>query len=304
LFSGAGASLMDETFRVMDPISHRMMGVRSDITPQIVRIASSRLMKEPRPLRVCYANDVLRTKAGQQRTERQFTQVGCEIVGEQNIESDIESCVVALIALNEIGLKDITIDLAYPSLIAALFDQQKITEDKRTKIKSAFEKKSADGLKKLPPIFKELLKSSGPADQAFAKLKSLGLRGDVKTRVQKLEKIYKGIQKAIGELGLKNVKITIDPTETRGFKYYTGFGFTLFAKGVAGALGRGGHYDIRFGGKSEGASGFTLYTDTLRKAMPPAKNKKIIQVSYGENWAKIRKAQQKGAIVIRGKRKK
>lgn len=304
---GPGESMIDDTFRVMDPVSRRMMGVRSDITPQIARIACSRLGKEPRPLRLCYANDVLRTKAGQQRTERQFCQVGCEIVGEDDIETDIESCVVALIALKEIGVADITIDLSFPRIIAQILDKHKVAEEDREKIKAALERRNADGLKnygkKLSDALSQLMQTAGPGEKA---LKALAALGDFKADVQKLKTIHAGIARAVDELGFDDVKITIDAAEMRGFKYHSGMGFTIFAGGVSGELGRGGRYNIHFGGQKpvESACGFTLYMDTVRKAMPPAREKKIVNVNAGENWAKIRSEQKSGVIVVRGKSKR
>lgn len=289
---GPGAAVIDDTFRVMDPVSHRMMGVRSDITPQIARIASSRLKSESRPLRVCYANDVLRTKASQQRTERQFTQVGCEIVGEKDIEADIESCVVALIGLEVLGVKNVTIDLAYPALLKKILGRTGLSD----KIARALESRRKDGV---PAILKKLMECAGPAEAALKKLKTLKMKFIAKETAE-LAAIVAGLQRAAGELKFKNLQITVDPVETRGLRYYSGAGFTLFAKGIAGALGRGGRYAIH----KETACGFTLYMDTVRKAMPPARQTKIITVGAGENWAKIRAEQQKGVIVVRGKRKK
>ncbi len=303
---GPGASMIDDTFRVMDPVSHRMMGVRSDITPQIARIACSRLGSEPRPLRLCYANDVLRTKAGQQRTERQFCQVGCEIVGDEGIETDIESCVVALVGLKEIGVENITIDLSFPRIVGELLDRYKVDEDSRAKIKKALESRAVDGLKgqdkKLVDALLKLAKAVGPGEKA---LRALAALGDFKPDIRKLESIYKGIARALDELEFGDVKITIDPIETRGFKYHSGLGFTIFAAGVSGEIGRGGRYDIHFGGQDpvESACGFTLYMDTVRKAMPPAPKRKTVAVGAAEDWSAIRAEQRNGTVVIRGKTK-
>lgn len=303
---GPGAAMFDDTFRVMDPISHRMMGVRSDITAQIARIASSRLGEERRPLRLCYANDVLRTKASQQRTERQFCQVGCEIIGDENVETDIESCVVALIGLKEIGVKNITIDLAYPRIINQLLDKHKVSDDDCETIKKALERRSVESLKQhkaLGSSLGKLIKVAGPADKA---IKALAAMPEFKSDAQKLKTIYEGVARAIKELGFKDVKITIDPAEMRGFKYYSGLGFTLFAGSVAGAMGRGGRYDVHFGGKkpAQSATGFTLYMDTVRKAMSPAVQKKVVSVSTDTDWSDIRSQQKQGTVVVRGKRKK
>ncbi|MCC7305436.1 MAG: ATP phosphoribosyltransferase regulatory subunit [Alphaproteobacteria bacterium] len=308
LLTGPGAALATSTFRLMDPVSHRMMGVRPDVTPQIARIASSRLGKEKRPLRLCYANDVLRTKAGQQRTERQFCQVGCEVIGEKNIEADIEACVLALIGLDALGIQNITIDLAWPTLAGQAIGASRISGAEREKILRALERRSPDGLKcsdkKLTQFLQALIGASGPAEKALKKLSSVRYphpgplpkgRGGA---VEVLQEICKGLNRAVKELNL-HVSVTLDPAESRGLDYKTGFGFTLFAKGVAGALGRGGRYNVQ----KETAAGFTLYMDTVRKAMPPVKEKKTAAASYAEDWSTIRARQKKGEIVIRGKKK-
>src|SRR5438876_12042843 len=91
LFSGAGAAMATATFRTMDPISHRMIGVRADMTPQIARIAATRLGNAPRPLRLSYAGQVLRVKGSEIRPERQIGQVGGELIGAEGTASDIEA---------------------------------------------------------------------------------------------------------------------------------------------------------------------------------------------------------------------
>ena len=94
LLSGAGAAMAKETFRLMDPISQRMIGLRADMTTQVARIASTRLADAPRPLRLCYAGQVLRVKGSQLRPERQVGQVGAELIGTDSVTADLE--VVAL----------------------------------------------------------------------------------------------------------------------------------------------------------------------------------------------------------------
>src|SRR5207302_1535644 len=81
LLSGAGAAMAADTFRTMDPISHRMIGMRADMTPQVARIAATRLASRPRPLRLSYAGQVLRVKGSQMRPERQVGQAGAELIG-------------------------------------------------------------------------------------------------------------------------------------------------------------------------------------------------------------------------------
>jgi len=81
LLSGAGTATASDTFRLMDPISHRMVGVRADMTPQVARIATTRMSHMPRPLRLSYAGQVLRVKGSEMRPERQIGQAGAELIG-------------------------------------------------------------------------------------------------------------------------------------------------------------------------------------------------------------------------------
>lgn len=303
---GLGAAMQDRTFRVMDPLSHRMMGLRSDVTGQIVRILRTRLGKEPRPVRVCYVNDALRTQPDQRRVERQFTQVGCEIMGGDALEADIESCVAAVIGLHEIGVTYVTIDLAYPGIVGALFEQYKISASDVEKIKAALEQRNPGALKgidkKLASMLDKLMHASGPAEKALAKLSALSLSPAIKVKIKELSRLYEGVRRAVNELKL-GAKITIDPVENPGFQYYSGPGFALFVPGVSGELGRGGRYTINADKKaSESACGFTLYMDAVIKVLPPVKKKNISRAGYDENWSDIRAQQRKGAIVIRGKK--
>jgi len=99
LLSGAGAAMANETFRTMDPTSHRMVGVRADMTPQVARIAATRLAHYPRPLRLSYAGQVLRVKGTEVRPERQIGQAGAELIGAGGPGADVEVIAVAAEAL-------------------------------------------------------------------------------------------------------------------------------------------------------------------------------------------------------------
>ena len=81
LLGGPGAALAPQTFRLMDPVSQRMMGVRPDMTVQVARIAVTRLKHEPRPLRLSYGGNVIRVRGNALKPERQFAQVGSELIG-------------------------------------------------------------------------------------------------------------------------------------------------------------------------------------------------------------------------------
>lgn len=298
---GPGAAIADETFRLMDPNSHRMMGVRSDMTPQIARIAAVRLAQEERPLRLCYTGNVLRTRSDQQRPERQFTQVGCELIGTDSVEADIEACVLAVMGLKLIGLNDITIDLSLPHLVNKIFDDLDLSADEQAQIENALAHRHHDGVKDAPDIFKSLMESAGAGDKALTALENIDLPKAAKQDVESVKRIHDGIARAMKELGFGDVAVSIDPLERSGFEYHSHFGFTLFAKKTRGELGRGGRYEVRFGDdkNTETAAGFTLYMDSIRRALPAPDKKDTKNVSADTSWAEIEDMQESGVSVLR-----
>ena len=122
LLGGVGAALANETFRLMDPISQRMMALRADMTVQIARLALARLSKAPRPLRLAYSGQVLRVRGSQLRPERQFAQVGAELIGAPTPYADAEIAALAAMALDSIGVNDLSLDLTVPSLVPIIRD--------------------------------------------------------------------------------------------------------------------------------------------------------------------------------------
>src|SRR5260221_14569906 len=104
LEADAGGSMAAQTFRLMDPLSQRMMGVRADMTTQVARIATTRLAGRPRPLRLSYAGDVLRVKGSQLRPERQFVQVGVELIGAPGVAADVEAVLLRADCVDRIGV--------------------------------------------------------------------------------------------------------------------------------------------------------------------------------------------------------
>ena len=126
LFAGPGAAMTHRSFRLMDPVSQRMMGVRADMTVQIARIASTRLSNAPRPLRLCYAGEVLRVTGTPLTPERELVQVGAELIGSDAVSADIESVVMALDALMGVGVPRLSVDITSPRLVPTLIEAARI----------------------------------------------------------------------------------------------------------------------------------------------------------------------------------
>ena len=303
LAPGPGQSLSKDTFRLMDPISRHMMGIRADTTAQIARIAGSRLKDAERPLRLSYAADVLRVNGSQLRPERQFCQVGCELIGANSTRDDVEVSLMALKALHDLGIDGLSIDLTIPTLMNTLFEHYKLDDIERNKIETLIQKRDRDGITSLKnkavKSFVELLDCSGSADRAMAALKKVKLPKQAKQSVSLLQSVYQELVEALEVYNLKGINITIDLIERRGFEYQNGVSFTLFAPQVRGELGRGGRYQVA-GKDEEEASGFTLYMDSVRQATVASEVVQRKTVASDSSWEEIKKFQDQNIRVSRG----
>jgi len=278
LLDGAGQDVALATFRLMDPVSQRMMGVRADMTPQVARIAATRLANAARPLRLAYAGPVLRVRGDQLRPERQFNEVGVELFGTENAEADIEIVSLAADALAGVGVQDLSVDLNVPALTPMVCDAVGMDDATAERARLALDRKDAAGVAELEGeaarILGGLLDAAGPMDSALSALSVLDLPDAARDECQRLEEVSRRISDSV-----PNLALTIDPVENRGFEYHTGLSFTFFAQGVRGSLGRGGRYIASIG--AEPAIGFTLFLDSIVRAVPPLEEIRKVYIPFG-----------------------
>src|SRR6185312_8621280 len=179
LLSGAGASMAQDTFRLMDPISQRMIGIRADMTPQVARIAATRLAKAPRPLRLSYAGQVLRVKGGQLRPERQVGQVGAELIGADGAAADVEAIALAVEALSSMGVTELSVDLTLPRLVPAICAACDLTPAQDEEVRAALDHKDAARLAEsagpAAPLLGRLLAAAGQAERTLKALAALDM---------------------------------------------------------------------------------------------------------------------------------
>ncbi|MEJ1996153.1 MAG: ATP phosphoribosyltransferase regulatory subunit [Limibacillus sp.] len=298
LFEGAGAALTQQTFRLMDPSSQRMMGLRADMTPQVVRLAATRLKSQARPLRLCYAGQVLRVRGNQLRSDRQVGQVGAEIIGSDSAEADAEIIALAAEALEQIGIHELTIDLALPTLVPLLIEEAGLSAEEVTTLREALDRKDAAAVARLPgdagKLFSGLLKASGPRKTALKKLAALDLSEEAAATIERLKAVLERL-----DWIKPGLTITLDPVESRGFEYQTGLSFTFFAGGVRGELGRGGRY---LAGSPEGASepatGVTLYLDSILRAVEPKAAAPRVYIPLGADPAAAAGLRLEGYVTV------
>lgn len=280
LLAGAGSGLATETFRLMDPVSQRMMGLRADMTVQVARIARSRLGRAPRPLRLSYAGQVLRVKGTQLRTERQFPQVGAELIGADAATADAEIVGLAARALTAIGVDRLSIDLTIAALVPDLLTALQTDAHETAALRAALDRKDAARLAEIDgtatPILLALLRAAGPADQALAAIETIDLPDTAAALRDRLRQVVDLLRQDLPDLAL-----TIDWVEHRGFEYHTGVGFTAFARGTRGELGGGGRYLA----DGEPATGFTLYLDSVLRAVPVPAAEPLVYVALTDRAA-------------------
>ena len=302
LAPGPGQALSHKTFRMMDPLSGKMMGLRADTTAQISRIANSRLSDEPRPWRLCYAADVLKINGTQLRPERQFCQVGCEMIGAETAKDDAEICLVALLSLNRIGIENLSIDLTIPSLVDDLFESFSCDGDTCDAYNKLLQKRDRDGIEamggEIAKCLVGLLDASGVGEDALKALHALALPKSAQKSIQQVQDVYQELQNAFAVYGLENISITIDLIERRGFDYQSGISFTLFSTDARGELGRGGRY-VTGAVKDSEASGFTLYMDSVLSVVSDTPPKETKVVASKTDWQEIKKLQDAGLNVSR-----
>jgi ATP phosphoribosyltransferase regulatory subunit len=273
--------------------------VRADMTPQIARIAATRLGDAPRPLRLSCAGQVLRVIGSEIRPERQIGQVGAELIGATGPAADVEAIVVAGEALAAIGVPELSVDISLPTLVPAVAEAYGIAGTRAAALRAALDHKDAAAVAAVTGeadgLFGSLLASAGPAAITLAVLDRLDLPARARAERIRLGAVLDALSAAAPEL-----KVTVDPVENRGFEYHTGISFTFFSATAqpVGELGRGGRYQAGDPAEPEPATGFTLYTDTILRTLPPAAPSRRLLLPFGAERALGRELRKSGWITV------
>lgn len=265
LLHGAGQALEEQSFRLMDPDSRRMMALRPDMTTQIARIAATRLAASARPLRLSYAGSCILIGTPGREGERQISQAGIELIGIDSIEADCEIVLIAAEALERLGIEDYSFDLSCPALVQALVSLSGYTGTRRAQLVHALDRKDMAAVAELggpvADVLTSLVEACGPADTALAILDALDLPEGIRVHADRLTAVVRAIQSRSPSL-----RLTVDPAEFRGWQYHTGVCMTVFARSQREELGRGGRYQAQ---ADEPACGLTFRPEVLLRAARP-----------------------------------
>ena len=251
------ASRTIDAVRYVDPVSQRTLAIRPDITAQIGRIAATRMAHHPRPVRLSYAGQVLKLRAAELDPEREARQIGCELIGLDNVAAAQEIVGVAVEALQAAGIDGISIDFTLPDLVDTLAAGPLLVPPGLIEpLKDRLDAKDAGGVAAIDARYLPLIEAAGPIAAAHDRLCAFDVGGALRSRLDGLWRIAEALE--------GRVAMTLDPTERHGFEYQSWIGFSIFASGVRGEIGRGGSYTVMHdSGSEEPAIGFSLYADAI-----------------------------------------
>jgi len=285
LITGTGHDLDLATFKVVDQITGRLMGVRADTTPQAARIDAHRLNHQG-VSRLCYAGAVLRTKPDGLARTREPLQIGAELFGHGGIESDIEIQKLMINALRLVGLTQIHIDFSHVGIFESLVKHAHIHHELEQMLYAALQSKDKQRIVALSQhlttetqhALVDLTNLNGDPsilEHAEAVLPKLPAIAQALAHLRTIAQYFNGM----------DVHIGIDLSELRGYHYHSGVVFAAYAHGYAGPLALGGRYDEvgSVFGRARPATGFSLDLRGIVSVHCPAVMEKAILAPAGED---------------------
>jgi ATP phosphoribosyltransferase regulatory subunit len=282
LLSGTGEALDLQTFKLVDQLSGRMMGLRADSTPQVARI-DAHLLNRQGVTRLCYCGPVLHTRPAAPHATREPLQFGAEIYGHKGLEADLEILTLALDALQAAQVNAVSVDMADARIVHALVRDAQLSVDQQTLLQAALAAKDASEIKAIT--------RDCPAAPAHGLQQLVQLYGDVSVldEAQKVLPDSAAIRDALVHLRwlaghVEGTKVTFDLSDLRGYAYYSGAQFSLYAPGASDALARGGRYDEvgSIFGRKRPAVGFSLDIKALSAVAATRPLRAAIRAPWGE----------------------
>jgi ATP phosphoribosyltransferase regulatory subunit len=259
LLNGVGRDMDLATFKLVDQLSGRMMGIRADTTPQVARI-DAHVLNRTAVTRLCYAGSVLHTRPASLGKSRQPFQVGAELYGYAGIDADIEIQQLMLDTLAQVGVTNVKLDIGHSDIFLALMDEAKLSQSQREAHFAAVTAKDVPTLKAASAHLAALPMLYGAATS------------DVLTHARALLPQTPRIVNALNQLervaahfAAQGIVVSIDLSELGGFNYESGMAFAAYAIGATDAVARGGRYD-NIGsvfGRARPAVGFSMDLKSL-----------------------------------------
>ncbi len=282
LLTGTGEALDLQTFKLVDQLSGRMMGLRADTTPQVARI-DAHLLNRRGVTRLCYCGPVLHTRPAQPHATREPLQFGAEIYGHAGLEADLEVLSLALDSLKVAQVSGISVDMADARIVQSLLAGTELSGERLADLHAALAAKDGPALAELT---RPLPTAAREGLQALVQL-----YGDEKVLLE-AEKVLEPtplLKSALSNLKwlsshLDGTPVTFDLADLRGYAYYSGARFAVYAPGASDALVRGGRYDEvgAVFGRNRPAVGFSLDVKAVVDVVAARPLKAAVRAPWGE----------------------
>ena len=308
LLTGSGHDLDLKTFKLIDQLSGRTMGVRADITPQVARI-DSHLLDRSGITRLCYAANVLHTRASGPLSTREPLQIGAELYGHPGLEADLEVIALLLQSLQLAGVSRVRIDLGHVDVVRTLLAQlPQLSEDE---VFPLIQSKDLPGLAEVlasvpdSPIRRALMALPGllgPLDEVLAR--AAACLPDLPAVSQALRQLQQLAESALlASAASLDVEVALDLGDARGYRYHSGVIFAAYVDGLPNAIGRGGRYDnvgVAFG-RARAATGFSIELRELAGLLPAQEPSLAIRAPWAiddQLTEAVRALRSAGEIVV------
>lgn len=285
LLSGSSHDLDLRTFKLVDQLSGRSMGVRADITPQVARI-DAHLLNRKGVTRLCYCGSVLHTLPAGLNATREPLQIGAEIYGHAGLEADIEAIRLLSNALGLCGISTSRIDLGHVDIFRSLTKQAGLSLEAEEELFAALQGKDMPAVRELAMGIAE------PIREALLALPELYGDRRVLDRAAEILPASPEITAALSDLhrlaeALVDLPLSFDLADLRGYHYHSGVAFAAYCGGSPAAIALGGRYD-NFGkpfGRARPATGFSMDLRELARLSPNGESHGAILVPWPEGDA-------------------
>ena len=306
LLTGTGSDLNLQTFKLVDQLSGRTLGLRADMTPQVARI-DAHLLNRAGVTRLCYAGSVAHARTPVGSSAREELQLGAEIYGCATWEADLEAIILLLKTLSVAGLKKVYLDLSHAGILAGILDGQNLDKTTIESLYGLLQSKDRPRLSQWATCL--------PANVAQALIALAELNGPCAEVLAKAKKVlpkHAAIEQALADLDrLTNaaaslstdLELSIDLADLRGYQYHSGVMFAAYVDQLPQPIARGGRYDHvgQAFGRPRPATGFSLDLLTLANLSPLSIRKAAILAPWIEDAQlsiAIENLRSKGEVVI------
>lgn len=312
LLTGTGKDLDLKTFKVVDLVTGRMMGIRADITPQVARIDAHSLNGEG-IARLCYAGTVVHSKADSMLASRTPISVGAELFGETSGRGDLEIVSLMVDALKSLGVDRVHVDLGDVAIFRQLVDGLALDVDQQEQLFEAVQRKSVAEIRHRAETFDltsgdinmlcELPDLTGDLKVLKRARDLFGNRPGIVECIDNLESVAEEMMRRFADL-----EVYFDLSELRGYAYHTGIVFSAFVDGSSQVVAKGGRYDHIggvFGREGRGATGFSINLNNLADRLTlelPARPTVLARPQESKDmlslWAEVQRLRDEGYVVV------